>query len=84
MKGINSDYLLNFRHEAPMLNESYFPKDVFGSMSQLREMEGYKYPHLQIRNLTYSKGNTRLLDRIDLEARGGELIAVLATNGKII
>ena len=36
-----------------MLNESYFPKDVFGSMAQLNrggaDMDSYKYPHLQIR-----------------------------------
>ena len=33
-----------------MLNESYFPRDGYmGSMAQLAETEGFKYPHLQLR-----------------------------------
>merc|ERR1719362_2207415 len=49
------------------------------------------YPHLQLKNLCYSvkQGNClggqreeRLLDMINIEARGGELVAVLATKSK--
>ena len=32
-----------------MVNESYFPKDGYG-LSAAVEAEGFKYPHLQLRN----------------------------------
>ena len=86
---------LTYRHDAPMLNNKYFPKDGFGSMANMleaEEMEGFKYPHLQLRNLSYSVrspgcaggGEERLLDTLNMEARGGELVAVLATKSKSI
>jgi hypothetical protein len=76
-----------------MLNNKYFPRDSYGSLGQVvepEEQEGFKYPHLQLRNLCYSRaGGTcgggreeRLLDMINIEARGGELVAVLATKSK--
>ena len=70
------------RNDAPMLNESYFPKDVFGSMAALTEAEGFKYPHLQLRGLSCTRGEDRVLEAISLEARGGEIIAVLATKSR--
>ena len=67
-----------------MLNDKYFPKDgaLLGGSGHMTEMEGYKYPHIQLRNISYSRGSRRLLDSISLEARGGELVAILATNRK--
>jgi ABC-type molybdenum transport system ATPase subunit/photorepair protein PhrA len=64
-----------------MLNDKYFPKDG-GLLGPVVEVEGYKYPHLQLRNISYSRGSRRVLDSISLEARGGELVAILATNSK--
>ena len=65
-----------------MLNDKYFPKDGGLLGSHVPEVEGYKYPHLQLRNISYSRGGRRLLDSVSLEARGGELVAILATNSK--
>ena len=85
---------LTYRHDAPMLNKQYFPKDNYGSMANMletEELEGFKYPHLQLRNLSYSvqQGGgcgggveERLLDMVNIEARGGELVAVLATKSE--
>ena len=67
-----------------MLNDKYFPKDGGLLGNHVAEVEGYKYPHLQLRNVSYSRGGRRLLDSISLEARGGELVAILATNSKNI
>ena len=64
-----------------MVNESFFPKDGYG-LSHAVETEGFKYPHLQLRGVSATRGNTRILDSITLEARGGDLIAVLATKGE--
>ena len=73
-----------------MLNEEYFPKDRYGSLGNCiedGEAEGLKYPHLQLRNISYSvkKGRKEemLLDMINVEARGGELVAVLASKSKL-
>ena len=71
-----------------MLNDKYFPKDSYGSIGNFvdEEVEGFKYPHLQLRNISYSVGKGRkeevLLDMINVEARGGELVAVLASKSK--
>jgi len=85
---------LTYRHDAPMLNNKYFPKDGYGSLGNVveaEELEGFKYPHLQLKNLCYSvkqasclggQREERLLDMINIEARGGELVAVLATKSK--
>ena len=68
-----------------MLNDKYFPKDSYGSLGNFvdEEVEGFKYPHLQLRNISYSvrKGRKEevLLDMINVEARGGDLVAVLAS-----
>ena len=68
-----------------MLNDKYFPKDSSDSLGNFvdEEVEGFKYPHLQLRNISYSvrKGRKEevLLDMINVEARGGELVAVLAS-----
>ena len=46
----------------------------------------FKYPHLQLRNVSYSvrrgRREERILDMINIEARGGELVAILATSSK--
>jgi len=85
---------LTYRHDAPMLNNKYFPKDGYGSLGNVieaEELEGFKYPHLQLKNLCYTvkqanclggQREERLLDMINIEARGGELVAVLATKSK--
>ena len=72
-----------------MLNDKYFPKDSYGTIGDFidnEEVEGFKYPHLQLRNISYSVKRGRkedmLLDMISVEARGGELVAVLASKGE--
>ncbi|XP_037795975.1 ATP-binding cassette sub-family G member 8-like [Penaeus monodon] len=71
----------NGYRDPPMLNDKLFPRDNpwpdEGGM-------GAKGPHLQVRGLVYETrgrgGRTHLLDGISLEARGGEVLAVMATN----
>ena len=81
------------RHDAPILNDKYFPKSVYGgSMANIADPEDqgdtglFKYPHLQLRNVSYSvrrgRREERILDMINIEARGGELVAILATSSK--
>ena len=79
-----------WRHDAPILNDKYFPKAAYGSTANMVEEDVetglFKYPHLQLRNVSYSvrKGRReeRILDMINIEARGGELVALLATSSK--
>ena len=43
-------------------------------------VDGFKYPHLQLRNVSFAtKAGDRILEGITMEARGGELMAVMAT-----
>lgn len=94
---------VSYRSEAPMLNDKYFPRDVYGGSNAYLgqthvsvvpngglvtnsngDYDGFKYPHIQLRNLSYDekrKGNKydRVLDSISMEARGGELVAIMAT-----
>ena len=80
----------NFRNDAPILNDKYFPKAMYGSMANMVEEDPdtglFKYPHLQLRNVSYSvrrgRREERVLDMINIEARGGELVAILATSSK--
>jgi ABC-type multidrug transport system ATPase subunit len=79
---------ISYRHDTPMLNDKYFPKDTYGHLGDFienAEVEGFKYPHLQLRNISYSvrKGRKEemLLDMISVEARGGELVALLSSKG---
>ena len=95
---------VSYRHEAPMLNDKYFPRDYLGTSNYLGngasnglanggsasnggpEYDGFKYPHLQLRNVCFDtkrgKNSERILDSITMEARGGELVAILATKRK--
>ncbi|MPC78444.1 hypothetical protein E2C01_072930 [Portunus trituberculatus] len=70
--------------DPPMLNDKLFPRD--NPWAEEVGGVGMKTPHLQIRGLVYEThghgGRTHLLDNISLEARGGEVLAVLATSGK--
>ena len=99
---------VSYRHEAPMLNDKYFPKDAYGGSNaylgqtnvsivpnggMIRNVEGeydgFKYPHLQLRNVSYDvkgKGNKsqRILDGITMETRGGDLTAIMATKRKVL
>ena len=49
---------LTYRHDAPILNDKYFPKDNYGSLANIVDMEeteaGFKYPHLQVGSLSLS------------------------------
>ena len=67
-----------------MLNDKLFPRD--NPWAEEMGGAGVKTPHLQVRGLVYETrgrgGRTHLLDGISLEARGGEVLAVLATSGK--
>ena len=46
----------------------------------------FKYPHLQLRNVSYDvkyrTGWERVLEGIHIEAKGGEIVAIMATNRK--
>ncbi|XP_045119789.1 ATP-binding cassette sub-family G member 8-like isoform X1 [Portunus trituberculatus] len=68
--------------DPPMLNDKLFPRD--NPWAEEVGGVGMKTPHLQIRGLVYEThghgGRTHLLDNISLEARGGEVLAVLATS----
>ena len=89
---ITSRELSHSRHDAPILNDKYFPKSVYGgSMANIADIDDqetglFKYPHLQLRNVSYSvwrgRREERILDMINIEARGGELVAILATSSK--
>lgn len=92
---------VSYRHEAPMLNDKYFPRDQLpismvngfsNGKSGGIDYDGFKFPHLQLRNVTFDRrrgggtggvGGERVLDGITMEARGGELVAVMATRGKL-
>lgn len=49
--------------------------------------DGFKYPHLQLRNVSFDvrrgRKYDRLLDGVTFEARGGEILAIMATKGKM-
>lgn len=79
--------------EAPMLNDKYFPRDYLGingyhagnhnAAPAADHVDGFKYPHLQLRNVSFAtKAGDRILEGITMEARGGELMAVMATKRK--
>ena len=86
---------VSYRHEAPMLNDKYFPRDYLGQLNGYHtgnhhhaspaadHVNGFKYPHLQLRNVSFAtKAGDRILEGITMEARGGELMAVMATKRK--
>ena len=97
---------VSYRNEAPMLNDKYFPRDFTGSSYHAHSepaavAEGYKYPHLQLRNVCFdakrgrggkngrgrvggTAGSERILDGITMEARGGELVAVMSTKSEFV
>lgn len=51
------------------------------------EHDGFKYPHLQLRNVSFDEKigtkYERRLDGISMETRGGELVAIMATKRKL-
>lgn len=69
-----------------MLNDKLFPRDNPWAEEMGGVGAGGKGPHLQVRGLVYETrgrgGRTHLLDGISFEARGGEVLAVLATSGE--
>ena len=89
---------VSYRHEAPMLNDKYFPRDYLNNGGGLNgyhaggmgnhagggdHVDGFKYPHLQLRNVGFAtKAGERILEGITMEVRGGELMAVMATKRK--
>ena len=88
---------VSYRHEAPMLNDKYFPRDYLNGGGGLNgyhtgmanhggagdHVDGFKYPHLQLRNLGFAtKAGERIPEGITMEVRGGELMAVMATKRK--
>ena len=81
---------VSYRHEAPMLNDKYFPRDYLSNgylnggttANGDAGYDGFKYPHLQLRNVSFDTKNNRILDSITMEARGGELVAIMATKRK--
>lgn len=90
-----SPKLDGFYHDAPMLNERFFPKDSFYSTLPGASSEGGlpRYPHLQVRDLSYeldmssawhtlcggARTKLRMLEGLSFEVRGGEILAVMAT-----
>ena len=102
---------LSYRHDAPILNDMFSPKDPYDAVdingfsaggnhnphfsedykmdtfeSNIADGGVFKYPHLQLRNVSYDVKNgsrwERVLDGINIEAKGGEIIAIMATNRK--
>ena len=81
-----------------MLNDKLFPRDAvwnddgvgisgtIGPGNLSNGLIGTKGPHLQVRGLVYdnrsSKERSHLLDGISFEVRGGEMLAVMATDGE--
>lgn len=84
-----------YNHDAPMLNERFFPKDSFYSSLPGANTDGGlpRYPHLQVRDLSYeldmssawhtlcggARTKLRMLEGLSFEARGGEILAIMAT-----
>ncbi|GIY13195.1 ATP-binding cassette sub-family G member 8 [Caerostris darwini] len=84
-----------FYHDAPMLNERFFPKDNFYSTLPGASSEGGlpRYPHLQVRDLSYeldmssawhtlcggARTKLRMLEGLSFEVKGGEILAIMAT-----
>ncbi|XP_042910470.1 ATP-binding cassette sub-family G member 8 isoform X2 [Parasteatoda tepidariorum] len=84
-----------YSHDAPMLNERFFPKDSFYSSLPGANNDGGlpRYPHLQVRDLSYeldmssawhtlcggARTKLRMLEGLSFEARGGEILAIMAT-----
>ena len=84
--------------EPPMLNDKLFPRDAawnedgvgvsgtIGPGNMTSGLHGTKGPHLQVRGLMYdrrsSKDRSLLLDGVSFEAKGGEILAVMATDGE--
>ncbi|KFM74661.1 ATP-binding cassette sub-family G member 8, partial [Stegodyphus mimosarum] len=84
-----------FYHDAPMLNERFFPKDSYYSTLPGAPSEAGlpRYPHLQVRDLSYemdmssawhtlcggARTKLRMLEGLSFEARGGEILAIMAT-----
>lgn len=81
---------VSYRHEAPMLNDKYFPKDTFGSSHFLggpvQDYDGFKYPHLQLRGVSFDvkvgRQHERVLESITMEAKGGDIVAIMATKSE--
>ena len=81
-----------------MLNDKLFPRDAvwnddgigisgtIGPGNMSNGLTGTKGPHLQVRGLVYdnrsSKERSHLLDGVSFEVRGGEILAVMATDGE--
>jgi hypothetical protein len=71
-----------------LLNVLSIPISVIpnGGSSSGDGFDGFKYPHLQLRNVSFDvrrgRKYDRLLDGVTFEVRGGEILAVLATNGR--
>ncbi len=77
----NVSYRMHVNDEdvGAMLNDKYF------NMAAADGDGGFKYPHLQLRNVSFdtrAKQGRRILDSISFEARGGELVAIMATKRK--
>lgn len=84
-----------YNHDAPMLNERFFPKDSYYSTLPGAPSEGAlpRYPHLQVRDLSYemdmssawhtlcggARTKLRMLEGLSFEAKGGEIMAIMAT-----
>jgi ABC-type transporter Mla maintaining outer membrane lipid asymmetry ATPase subunit MlaF len=40
------------------------------------------YPHIQLRGVHLERRKQRILENINLEARGGDMLGIMATSGK--
>ena len=86
--------------EPPMLNDKLFPRDAvwnedgigisgnIGPGNMSNGLTGTKGPHLQVRGLSYdqrsAKERSHLLDGISFEVKGGEILAIMATDGEYL
>jgi len=82
-----SETALNVMNNQPLRSAS---EANLLTMAELRPQQHNKrrflhkaLPNFQLRNVHYDKGNSRILETINLEARGGDMVGIMATSSKI-
>ena len=89
----DDDRHLDIDEEAPHHHQGYDNSfgmdkmDTFESGGGAADTGVFKYPHLQLRNVSYDvktsrNGWERVLEGINIEVKGGEIVAIMATNRK--
>jgi hypothetical protein len=81
-----SETALNVMNNQPLRSAS---EANLLTMSELRPHQNNKrrfmhkvLPNFQLRNVHYDKGSSRVLEAINLEARGGDMVGIMATSSE--